>query len=342
MSDYLQIDLFTYMEELLEHQSKPVAVSLEDMKESQLEPMILTTNEQKEEPVTAITVEKRNVLFLKKNKMGVWIKSMFRGALSFFRTSITKPASSKFIRWTQDQAILVKQRRIVIQDRIRRHLKQEFAEFKMGLREWNASSGGVSGSPSTPHTNILDYLSTMMGLAPWINVYKVTRAYGGPEQGGWFYRKYTCEKSIRVWRWNAEAAAAMYLRTYEKLSWGLLCSESAGLEISVKIEMKAGQLQHNARPAFHPDIIIKTDLKPVQKTEQPGSHLKTVRSNSVKLVSLHLVRAAREEEEPCERCEGKGRTHFTHIQNGICFLCGGSGKKTEESKNAGETLRVGF
>lgn len=26
----------------------------------------------------------------------------------------------------------------------------------------------------------------------WINVYEITRAYGGPEEGGWYYDEYNC------------------------------------------------------------------------------------------------------------------------------------------------------
>lgn len=29
----------------------------------------------------------------------------------------------------------------------------------------------------------------------WVNVYTVTRHYGGPEEGGWWYDNHTCEAS---------------------------------------------------------------------------------------------------------------------------------------------------
>jgi hypothetical protein len=46
-----------------------------------------------------------------------------------------------------------------------------------------------------------------MGLAPWINSYKVTRAYGNSEQ--WGLPEVYLRKSVQVWRWDADATAAM-------------------------------------------------------------------------------------------------------------------------------------
>ncbi|QQZ64610.1 hypothetical protein JI735_33715 (plasmid) [Paenibacillus sonchi] len=117
------------------------------------------------------------------------------------------------------------------------YMKKDRDEFCKGLR--------CLSMPAEPPEAASDgsRISNLMGLAPWVNVYKVTRAYGGSEHGGWYYRKYTCEKSVQVWRWNAESTAAMYQRTYEKLAWGLICSEAEGLEIAVLIETKKAQLQ---------------------------------------------------------------------------------------------------
>ncbi|WP_234539277.1 hypothetical protein [Paenibacillus pseudetheri] len=55
---------------------------------------------------------------------------------------------------------------------------------------------------------------TFFRLIPWVNVYTVTRAFGGSEEGGWYYRQYTCVKSQQVWLWDAEVTVAMSLRTY--------------------------------------------------------------------------------------------------------------------------------
>lgn len=232
---------------------------------------------------------------------------------------------------------------LVTARRVRLQLKQYLVEFKMAVQELFLLSEEETLPLDEPESSVIDYLNTLMGIIPWVNVYKVTRAYGGPEQGGWYYRKYTCEKSVQVWRWDAEAAAAMYLRTYEKLAWGLLCSEADGLEVVVKIEFKPAQLERTSKPAYHPDLVIKSALASsgeVRPKEQ-GMTANLIKSNpgtskAVPVLKngklLHFVRAARVEDEPCERCEGTGRTKYTHIENGRCFLCGGSGKKEDQDR----------
>lgn len=37
-----------------------------------------------------------------------------------------------------------------------------------------------------------------MGHRTFVNVYRVQRAYGGPEQGGWWYNRGTCLSSIKT------------------------------------------------------------------------------------------------------------------------------------------------
>lgn len=32
----------------------------------------------------------------------------------------------------------------------------------------------------------------------WVNVYRVDRCYGGPEEGGWWYDVYECVESVRL------------------------------------------------------------------------------------------------------------------------------------------------
>lgn len=230
------------------------------------------------------------------------------------------------------------------------HLKREYAEFKMGLRDLRLSSEAQPEHPHSAPIGLFAALKTFFGLAPWINVYKVTRAYGGSEHGGWYYRKYSCEKSVQVWRWNAEAAVAKNLRTYEKLSWGLLCFEAAGTEIAVNIEWKAAQLQVKTKPAYHPNIVVKSILDSDQKVTLGGllpATFKPIYANSAhtrpaspKVMGklLQFVRTAREEDEVCERCKGTGRTIYTHIQNGRCFLCGGAGKKEDQPGDADKTV----
>lgn len=166
-----------------------------------------------------------------------------------------------------------------------------------------------------------------------MNVYTVARAFGGSEDGGWYYRQYTCVKSQQVWLWDAEITEAMFLRTYEGLAWGLLCKEAAGQEVVVRIERRRAALQYAEKPAYDPEIVVESALQrskplPMKKTYSSTFNSIDHKKNS----SVQLVRTAPLDEEPCERCKGSGRTRYMHIQNGICFLCGGSGEKSRQKQ----------
>lgn len=183
---------------------------------------------------------------------------------------------------------------------------------------------------------------TFFGLIPWVNVYTVTRAFGGSEEGGWYYRQYTCVKSQQVWLWDAEVTEAMFLRTYEGLAWGLLCKEAAGQEVVVRIERRRAALQYAEKPAYDPEIVLESAVKLTSKTQKnivrstPFPIMKptssTFSSISQKKNSIQMMRTASLDEEPCERCKGSGRTRYLHIKNGICFLCGGSGEKSKQKQ----------
>lgn len=184
---------------------------------------------------------------------------------------------------------------------------------------------------------------TFFGLIPWVNVYTVTRAFGGAEEGGWYYRRYTCVKSQQVWFWDAEITEAMYLRNYKDLAWGLLCKEAAGQEVVVRIESRRAALEYAGKPAYDPEIVVESAAKltsksPINLVQSRSTPTKKVVFDPFKSINqrnhkrIQLVRTATLDEEPCERCKGSGRTRYLHIKNGICFLCNGSGKISEENK----------
>lgn len=189
---------------------------------------------------------------------------------------------------------------------------------------------------------------TFFGLIPWVNVYTVTRAFGGSEEGGWYYRRYTCVKSQQVWLWDAEVTEAMFLRNYKDLAWGLLCKEAAGQEVVVRVESRRAALEYKRKPDYDPEIVVESAVQMPAKSQLNIEQSKTSlikKSINVSLNSIgqanhkliQLVRTAPLNEELCERCKGSGRTRYLHIKNGICFLCDGSGKKSEQNQETLDT-----
>ena len=49
----------------------------------------------------------------------------------------------------------------------------------------------------------------------WINVYEVTRCYGGPEGGGWWYDRMECVESVRSHRSKVDTAREAYQWAHE-------------------------------------------------------------------------------------------------------------------------------
>jgi len=54
----------------------------------------------------------------------------------------------------------------------------------------------------------------------WINVYEVTRHYGGPEGGGWWYDRMHCLSSARTTRRRAEEKRERFERTFQSANLG--------------------------------------------------------------------------------------------------------------------------
>ncbi|MGV2967260.1 hypothetical protein [Paenibacillus sp. AGC30] len=188
---------------------------------------------------------------------------------------------------------------------------------------------------------------TLFGLVPWVNVYTVSRAYGGAEAGGWYYRKYKCEQSKQTWRWASDALQCQLQRKFEGLAWGILSSETDGQEIVVLIEQRKAGKEYVSRPPYEPQYIVeqpdrvKLEALEQQKAAQemkpaPKAYRKkrpSFWSNSSSHKTKLLKQTSSKQMKRCLRCNGTGKTRYKHIQNGVCFMCKGSGKvRTYRSK----------
>lgn len=79
----------------------------------------------------------------------------------------------------------------------------------------------------------------LFGIACWVNVYTVTRSFGGMESGGWYYLKYECVKSRQVGFWDAEALSVHWMQQFTlSHRWGDLKSKAGGQDVAVRIESR--------------------------------------------------------------------------------------------------------
>lgn len=92
----------------------------------------------------------------------------------------------------------------------------------------------------------------LFGLACWVNVYTVTRCFGGTESGGWYYLKYECVKSRQVGFWEADMIHIQWLQQYTlSHKWGDLRAKTGGQEVVVRIEPRRAASRTNLPPRYN-------------------------------------------------------------------------------------------
>ncbi|MFC5402464.1 hypothetical protein [Cohnella soli] len=98
-------------------------------------------------------------------------------------------------------------------------------------------------------SGLLVLAHNLFGIACWVNFYTVTRSFGGGEAGGWYYLRYTCEKSRQIGFWEAEALRLRLLQQYSPShKWGDL--QTGGQDVAVCIEKRKAARQTKVAPAY--------------------------------------------------------------------------------------------
>lgn len=76
-------------------------------------------------------------------------------------------------------------------------------------------------------------------IPTWLNVYEVTRNYGGPEEGGWYYNHMDCIESYDVSRLSYPKMLellAELLKRWEEVAVGDIYSVRGGVAYEVCVE----------------------------------------------------------------------------------------------------------
>jgi hypothetical protein len=109
---------------------------------------------------------------------------------------------------------------------------------------------GCSGEVT--YQRIIEYLKKRNDgiIGAWVNVYRVTREYGGAEEGGWWYDHYDCVKSRFVPYDDAEQVKASLEEEYKNQAWGNRFSVLGGVEYVVYIEGTAAESETKEKPQY--------------------------------------------------------------------------------------------
>jgi len=85
----------------------------------------------------------------------------------------------------------------------------------------------------------------------WANVYLVTRHYGGPEEGGWWFDVGELVGSIRVdVSWDAEIVKGILRKLYADEQDGSRFSAAGGTDLSICLEDRPGENWPRERPRY--------------------------------------------------------------------------------------------
>lgn len=84
----------------------------------------------------------------------------------------------------------------------------------------------------------------------FVNVYHVTRHFGGHEEGGWWYNWYDCVEVYPVRNGLLANEVKEWLEKEHGKGYGDIYSVNGGLEIYVEIERKPKQSETTERPYY--------------------------------------------------------------------------------------------
>ena len=84
----------------------------------------------------------------------------------------------------------------------------------------------------------------------WVNTYIVSRHYGGPEEGGWWYNAGECIESIMCTCSNAAQLVEEREKVHKHREWGDINSVLDGEQIQINVEDHFGRDWPEERPRF--------------------------------------------------------------------------------------------
>ena len=84
----------------------------------------------------------------------------------------------------------------------------------------------------------------------YVNVYSVTRHYGGPEEGGWWYNWDNCIETYPVKNKRAETILEELESEYASKRYGNIYSVLGGRDIEIRLEAEPKESETKERPYY--------------------------------------------------------------------------------------------
>lgn len=84
----------------------------------------------------------------------------------------------------------------------------------------------------------------------YVNVYEVTRRFGGHEEGGWWYNWYECLECVPCKEKYSDEIKNDLWEEYKHLQYGDIYSVLGGVKIEVCIENKRCESETVKRPHY--------------------------------------------------------------------------------------------
>lgn len=82
----------------------------------------------------------------------------------------------------------------------------------------------------------------------YVNAYRVTRHYGGPEEGGWWWDRRECVETMIATPRTADKIRADMEKKWKKEDWGNIYSVLDGAEHQVSVERKPAETEQLGKP----------------------------------------------------------------------------------------------
>ena len=84
----------------------------------------------------------------------------------------------------------------------------------------------------------------------FVSAYVITREYGGPEEGGWWWNRWALIQTIPCERKDAPAIRSHLMDKYGDMKEGDIYSVLGGQEIETAVEEEAGENETKERPHY--------------------------------------------------------------------------------------------
>jgi len=84
----------------------------------------------------------------------------------------------------------------------------------------------------------------------YVNVYEVTRHFGGYEEGGWWFNWYSCVETKEVSEENQDSIVYELEKKYSKLAKGNIYSANGGIDYEVLVEKKPKESETLQAPMY--------------------------------------------------------------------------------------------